>query len=69
MILTIHRGTREIGGSCIELATENTRILIDIGLPLVDEEGQSIKLGNYLDLSKAELIEKKLAKDIPGLYN
>ena len=66
--LTIHRGTHEIGGSCIELSTENTRILIDIGLPLVDEEGQSFKLGNYLDLSKAELLEKNIAKDVPGLY-
>ena len=68
MNLTIHRGTHEIGGSCVELATKNTRILIDIGLPLVDEEGQSFKLGNYLDLSKAELVERKIAKDIPGLY-
>ena len=51
--LIIHRGTHEIGGSCVELATKNTRILIDIGLPLVDEEGQGFNLGNYLDLSKA----------------
>lgn len=34
MNLTIHRGTNQIGGSCIELATESTRILLDIGLPL-----------------------------------
>ncbi len=53
MKLTIYRGTHEIGGTCVELSTENTQILIDIGLPLVDEEGQSFKLGNYLDLSKA----------------
>ena len=68
MNLTIHRGTHEIGGSCVELATKNTRILVDIGLPLVDEEGQSFNLGNYLDLSKAELVEKNIAKDVPGLY-
>jgi ribonuclease J len=68
MKLTIYRGTHEIGGSCVELATKNTRILIDIGLPLVDEEGRSFKLGNYLDLSKAELFEKNIAKDVPGLY-
>ena len=42
--------------------------MIDIGLPLVDEEGQSFNLGNYLKLTKAELIERKIAKDIPGLY-
>ncbi len=68
MKLTIHRGTHEIGGSCVELATKNTRILIDVGLPLVDEEGQSFNLGNYLGLSKTELVERKIAKDIPGLY-
>ncbi|MEI7526191.1 MAG: MBL fold metallo-hydrolase [Mariniphaga sp.] len=32
--LTIHRGTNQIGGSCVEIATANTRLLIDIGLPL-----------------------------------
>lgn len=68
MNLTIHRGTHEIGGSCVELKSKNTRILIDIGLPLVDEEGQSFNLGNYFKLSKAELVERKIAKDIPCLY-
>jgi ribonuclease J len=68
LYLTIHRGTKEIGGSCVELATKNTRILIDIGLPLVDEGGQSFNLGNYLKLTNAELFEKNIAKDIPGLY-
>jgi ribonuclease J len=34
LILTIHRGTNEIGGSCVEIATANKRLLIDIGLPL-----------------------------------
>jgi len=30
----IHRGTRQIGGTCIELACEGKRILLDLGLPL-----------------------------------
>ena len=30
----VHRGTREIGGTCIELACEGQRILLDLGLPL-----------------------------------
>ncbi len=34
MNLTIHRGTNEIGGSCVEISTANTRLLIDVGLPL-----------------------------------
>lgn len=31
MKITIHRGTNEIGGSCVEIADDKTRILIDIG--------------------------------------
>ena len=34
MKINIHKGTNEIGGSCIELATENTTILLDYGTPL-----------------------------------
>ena len=30
----IHRGTRQIGGTCIELAYGGKRILLDLGLPL-----------------------------------
>jgi ribonuclease J len=30
----IHRGARQIGGTCIELACEGRRILLDLGLPL-----------------------------------
>ena len=38
--LTIHRGTHEIGGSCVELCSNsgNTRLIIDIGLPLVNAD-------------------------------
>ena len=34
MTLTIHRGTHEIGGSCVEIRTDKAKILIDLGLPL-----------------------------------
>lgn len=34
MKLTIHRGAHEIGGTCIELATATTKILLDAGLSL-----------------------------------
>lgn len=39
MNITIHLGSHQIGGSCIELATVKTRILLDIGkeLPSLDE--------------------------------
>lgn len=34
MKLCVHRGTKEIGGSCIELEQDGSRILLDLGLPL-----------------------------------
>jgi ribonuclease J len=34
MKITIHRGANEIGGTCIQLSTEQTTILLDLGLPL-----------------------------------
>ena len=35
MILKIHRGSKQIGGSCIEIrADTGERILLDMGMPL-----------------------------------
>ena len=34
MTLTIHRGSHEIGGSCVEIRTDKAKILIDLGMPL-----------------------------------
>lgn len=34
MKLTIHRGTQEIGGSCVQISAGNSFILLDAGLPL-----------------------------------
>lgn len=34
MKVRIHRGTQQIGGTCIELASGNERIVLDFGLPL-----------------------------------
>jgi len=40
MQLIIHRGTKEIGGSCVEIQSGDSRILIDFGVPLVDSKKQ-----------------------------
>jgi len=37
MKITIHRGSHEIGGTCIQLSTSTTTILLDLGLPLSPE--------------------------------
>ncbi|MDR3584803.1 MAG: MBL fold metallo-hydrolase [Desulfosporosinus sp.] len=50
--LIIHRGTHQIGGTCIELSTERTRIILDIGqeLPNFDED----KSKKILELPKVK---------------
>jgi hypothetical protein len=30
----IHRGTKEIGGTCVEIESLGQRIVLDVGLPL-----------------------------------
>ena len=42
MKLTIHRGAAEIGGSCVEITTQATRIVIDAGLPLDDSRADEL---------------------------
>lgn len=37
MQLTIHRGTHEVGGTCIELSHDGTIILLDLGYPLRED--------------------------------
>jgi ribonuclease J len=37
MRVCIHRGTHEIGGTCIEIEAQHKRIVLDIGLPLESE--------------------------------
>ncbi len=40
--ITIHRGTQQIGGSCVELRYGNTRLIVDAGteLPGIDDSGE-----------------------------
>lgn len=40
----IHRGAQQIGGSCIELEHEGVRILLDVGLPLDGDFGNTALL-------------------------
>jgi ribonuclease J len=43
MKITIHRGTQEVGGSCVEICSGNTCILLDFGLPISFEFGDDIE--------------------------
>ncbi len=46
MTYTIHRGAAEIGGSCVEICSPSTRIVIDIGMPLMNPDGSSFDSSN-----------------------
>ena len=68
MNLTIHRGAKEIGGTCIELRTAESRIILDFGLPLVDENKEPFDAKGIYGKSKEELIRKSILPNIKGLY-
>jgi ribonuclease J len=66
--LIIHRGTKEIGGSCVELASGNTRIIIDLGLPLVDKKGGPFDSSVLKGKSIGDLVSEGILPDVKGLY-
>jgi ribonuclease J len=70
MKLTIHRGTHEIGGSCLELSSDAgfTRVIIDIGLPLVNADGSPFDWDFRRKFSIDQLLSKKTLPPIKGLY-
>ncbi len=68
MNLIIHRGTNEIGGTCIEITTGNTRLLVDFGMPLVNSKGEPFVFKEYEHLSVNELVNQGILPDIQGAY-
>jgi ribonuclease J len=65
---TIHRGQHEIGGMCIEVAaSDGTRILLDLGMPLIAPDGGDFPRDTP-QRPTAELIAEDVLRDIPGLY-
>ncbi|MGQ9563171.1 MAG: MBL fold metallo-hydrolase [Thermogutta sp.] len=68
MQLTIYRGTHEIGGSCIEIATDNTRVILDVGLPLVDADRAPFDPTSIRGKSVEDLIAAGTVPRVPGLF-
>lgn len=69
MHFKIHRGTQEIGGSCVEIWTDTTRILVDFGMPLVERDGSEFDFNKYKNLSPDELIKSGVLPDVKGVYS
>ncbi len=68
MQLIIHRGTKEIGGTCVEVSAGDTRIILDFGMPLGNGLGGEFNEKVIEDESVDELINKKILYPIKGLY-
>lgn len=68
MKIIIHRGTHEIGGSCVEIQSKKSRILIDIGMPLVKEDGGRFDFREHENTPGPELVKEKVLPDIDGVY-
>lgn len=68
MEVTIHRGAKEIGGSCVEVSAGGTRLIIDVGLPLVTPEREPFDAGIIRRTSLQELIDTGVVPKVPGLY-
>ena len=68
MKLKIHRGTHEIGGSCVEIESCNSRIIVDIGMPLYSSDGQRFENKDCENKPGQQLVKEKLLPDISGFY-
>ena len=67
MNLIIHHGTHNIGGSCVEIQSQDTRIILDIGIPL-EEKGKKFDFKKYKGLPGPRLVIKKILPCVKGLY-
>jgi ribonuclease J len=68
MNVTIHRGAKEIGGSCVELKSEGSRLLVDFGMPLTGATGEKFDAKSLAGKTISQLIADKVLLDIGGLY-
>ncbi|NLI79982.1 MAG: MBL fold metallo-hydrolase [Candidatus Riflebacteria bacterium] len=66
MHLKIHRGAREIGGTCIELVSNGFHLVLDLGMPLVNPDGSPYELPRAS--SRESLQTQGLLPEIPALF-
>lgn len=69
MRLTIHRCTHEIDGSCVELATAITRIVLDAGLPLVDANREPFDQRSIQGKTTGDLLADGTLPKVSGLFD
>lgn len=54
MRVRIHRGTKEIGGNCIELESQGQRLVLDLGMPLSVADPNKVALPEIPGLANGE---------------
>jgi len=64
----IHRGTKEIGGTCVEVWTDEARIVVDMGMPLVNPDRTPFDEKEIEKHSREKLIQDNILPNIPSLY-
>jgi ribonuclease J len=62
--IIVHRGTSTIGGSCIEVQSKGTRLIFDLGMPLMESDGTEVDASKTASPS----IENGILPDVEGLY-
>jgi len=68
MELTIYRGTHEIGGNCVEIRSGSSRIVLDIGIPLFDADGEPFNSKLLEGKTTEELLAAKILPPVPGVF-
>lgn len=74
MEFTMYRGSKQVGGTCIEIKSGSSRILLDLGMPLNDKDGKDFLVdplkGKQVwdDIDISGLKQSGILPDIKGLY-
>ncbi|MDX8414137.1 MAG: MBL fold metallo-hydrolase [Mariprofundales bacterium] len=63
--ITVHRGTHAIGGTCIEIATKSGRIILDLGMPLMENGGGDLNP----QATQKPTVENGILPNVPGLFD
>ncbi len=69
MEITIHRGSKEVGGTCIEVRSGDTRIILDIGMPLFDKDRQSLDTFSLRRQTTEDLKTQDILPKVSGLFD
>jgi glyoxylase-like metal-dependent hydrolase (beta-lactamase superfamily II) len=65
--VTVHRGSNEIGGNCVEIATAKSRLILDVGMPLA--EMMDANASRRRKPKRDDLIRRGVILPIRGLFS